>query len=381
MMSRSGATVERPGPGVIRIPASRYDPLSIRIGGDWSSAAFVLAASFVSGRPVVLTGLDHHSAQGDRVFPAWLDALGRAGPRSFDATMTPDLVPPLVACALFAGGRTEIVGGSHLRAKESDRIAVLEGELGLTGAGIRSAGDGLVIDAPPCGSACVTLDPRGDHRMAMTFGIVGLRVPGIAVKDPACVSKSFPGFWPMLGSFRAGPCRCRYPLVLIGPRCAGKSTAGRRLAGRLGLDFIDTDAVIEARTGASIGGLIARGEAVFRAVEEKVVHDAVSGCDGVVALGGGAVMSPDSRSLLSLRGTVVWLDADPAVVARRLSSSPRPALTALAPPEEARFLVEARRPLYASCATKRIDTSFLTPEEVCDGLEHVWRDLQDHDLR
>jgi len=171
------------------------------VEGDWSSASYPLAAGWLTGREVEVTNAVATSVQGDRVFPELLARIAAPGPREINLKDAPDLAPTVTACALFADGETAITGAAHLRVKESDRIAVLVRELARLGADLEEREDGLVVrPAPLAGPAA--LDPTADHRMAMAFGLVGLRVPGVEITDPGCVSKSYPDFWAMLEAFR-----------------------------------------------------------------------------------------------------------------------------------------------------------------------------------
>jgi 3-phosphoshikimate 1-carboxyvinyltransferase len=105
--------------------------------------------------------------------------------------------------ALFASHPTAIRGVQHARLKESDRIRVLSEQLARVGAQIEEFPDGLEIQPlQHAQRGSVVLDPMNDHRMAMAFGLISLRVDGIEVKDPDCVNKSFPQFWEVLGQIR-----------------------------------------------------------------------------------------------------------------------------------------------------------------------------------
>jgi 3-phosphoshikimate 1-carboxyvinyltransferase len=105
----------------------------------------------------------------------------------------PDVVPTLAVIALFAEGITRIRNVGHLRFKESDRLQAIHDELEKLGANIAIEEDGLVISPAPLHGA--QLDTYDDHRMVMSFALAGLRVPGVKIENPECVSKSFPGFW------------------------------------------------------------------------------------------------------------------------------------------------------------------------------------------
>src|SRR5690242_16935761 len=128
---------------------------------------------------------------------------------------------------------------------------------------------------------------------------------------------------------------------------AGKTTVGRKVAERLGRSFVDADEELERRTGSTIGDLFQKGEEGFRSVEEEIVADLLRGEPAVLALGGGAVLSPATRQHLSRRAVSVLLEVDPAKAWQRVRNSSRP----LAQGEEAfRALYEERRPVYEEVA-------------------------------
>ena len=115
------------------------------------------------------------------------------GDRVFDLGDMPDMVPTLAVLAALRPGRTVIENVAHLRLKESDRLSALATELGKTGIPVEERKDGLIITGgQPHGAEIETYN---DHRIAMSFAVLGLAVPGMSIRNPACVSKSFPGFW------------------------------------------------------------------------------------------------------------------------------------------------------------------------------------------
>lgn len=180
---------------------------SITVEPDWSAAAFLLAAARVARVDVEVRGLLRAgSLQGDRVFVEMLAALDEpaASPFEVDLTDTPDLIAPLAAMAPFAARPTRIRGASHARVKECDRVAVLSSELGKLGIEVHQREDGLDIEPLSLlTDTDVELDPHDDHRMAMAFGVLSLRMPSIRVKSRECVTKSFPDFWTILERIRA----------------------------------------------------------------------------------------------------------------------------------------------------------------------------------
>ena len=109
----------------------------------------------------------------------------------------PDVVQTLAATALFAEGETYISGIGNLRIKETDRIEALEQELSRLGADVESGEDFLRI-RPGTTYVSTAFETYDDHRMAMSLALVGLKVPGIRIKNPSCVEKSFPDFFEQL---------------------------------------------------------------------------------------------------------------------------------------------------------------------------------------
>jgi shikimate kinase len=156
-------------------------------------------------------------------------------------------------------------------------------------------------------------------------------------------------------------------VVLVGAPGSGKSTVGGLLAERLGVPFVDVDAVIEQRTGRSIAAIFADdGEPAFRALEEQVTAELLGG-PGVLSLGGGAVLSPTTRA--ALRGRrVVWLQVSAATAVSRVGlNEARPLLLGNVRGRLIKLLAE-RTPLYAEVATERVDTDASTPDEVVERL-------------
>jgi shikimate kinase len=158
-------------------------------------------------------------------------------------------------------------------------------------------------------------------------------------------------------------------LVLVGPPTSGKTTVGRAVAAALGLPFRDTDADVEAATGSRVADLfVDRGEENFRALEEAAVARALAEHRGVLALGGGAVLSEATRALLVAHGrgggVVVWLDVDLATAAKRAGFNRDRPLLAVNPRAMLRTMLEARAPLYTEVATATVPTGNRPSEEV-----------------
>ena len=161
-------------------------------------------------------------------------------------------------------------------------------------------------------------------------------------------------------------------LVIVGPPGAGKTTIGTLAADRLGSELRDTDADVERTAGKPISEIfVDDGETTFRALERQAVAAALAEHDGVVALGGGAVLDEGTRALLaSLR--VVFLDVGLADAASRVGLNRDRPLLIGNPRAQLNRLMNERRPLYEQVATITVDTSGRTPEDVVDEvLRHV----------
>ncbi len=188
----------------------RYEGKRYRVEGDVSSASyFFLAAALCRGR-VRVGNINPQTSQGDiKLLPImerlgcgvvrgdhWIEVTGgelTPGEHIFDLGDMPDMVPTLSVLAAIRPGRTIIKNVSHLRKKESNRLEALVIELRKAGVGAEERDDGIMINGgKPHGAEIETYN---DHRIAMSFAVLGLRTPDIRIKDKNCVNKSFPGFW------------------------------------------------------------------------------------------------------------------------------------------------------------------------------------------
>jgi 3-phosphoshikimate 1-carboxyvinyltransferase len=194
-----------------RIPAGRYRATEFSVDGDHSSASYFMAAPLVVGGCVRVERIDPGSVQADACFPRILERLGArvrsgetwieirsdGGVPAFDLSMghAPDLVPTVAALALFSDGPSVIRDIAHLRLKESDRMRQLAVNLRRLGRPVEIREDRLEIGGPGTDLQAARIETAGDHRIAMAFALVGLRVPGLSVDDADCVTKSNPNFW------------------------------------------------------------------------------------------------------------------------------------------------------------------------------------------
>jgi shikimate kinase len=161
----------------------------------------------------------------------------------------------------------------------------------------------------------------------------------------------------------------------------GKSRIGWELSRRLQLTFIDTDRVIERVSSMRISDIFELyGEAVFRDYETEIVRRCTRLDDVVVSTGGGTVVRPENRDLLTQRGPVVVLHASPETIYKRTRRNRRPMLEVGDPEERIRKLMAQRTPYYEEVATVTVSTDGRDSQDVVDeivaGLE-AWRDAQE----
>jgi 3-phosphoshikimate 1-carboxyvinyltransferase len=224
MMRQFGVNVERDGWQRFTVPggeAARYrSPGKYAVEGDASTASYFLAAGAIGGGPVRVEGVGRAGLQGDVKFA---DALAATGAqitwednaiiaqapvdrrlRAINADMNhiPDAAMTLAVVALFAEGTTRLTNIGSWRVKETDRIAAMATELRKLGATVEEGQDWISITPPAVLTGDAAIDTYDDHRIAMCFSLASLGPHGVPVRinDPACVNKTFPGYFEALAS-------------------------------------------------------------------------------------------------------------------------------------------------------------------------------------
>ncbi|MEM9018876.1 MAG: shikimate kinase, partial [Verrucomicrobiota bacterium] len=164
-------------------------------------------------------------------------------------------------------------------------------------------------------------------------------------------------------------------LILIGFMGTGKTTIGKQVAKSLGLEFVDTDALIARKAGKSIPDIFEEdGEKVFRRFETEVLRECVGKTDQVISTGGGIVTQPENSPLLEEGGYVVWLRAEAETIFERVRRNKhRPLLQVDDPLGTIRGLLEIRDPLYEQAQNLSIRTDELTMDETCYGVTETAR--------
>ena len=215
-MAAFGVSVQGDADSGLTVAPGRYRGRQFHIEPDASAAAYFFAAAAICGGQVRVPGLGASSVQGDLAFVDILAAMGATVRRGagevevsggaelrgieVDMAGCSDQAQTLAAVAVFASSPTRIKGIGFIRGKETDRIAAVVTELRRCGIEAEEEADGFVVHpGQPHPAVVRTYD---DHRMAMSFTLLGLRAPGIQIADAECVAKTFPDFFEVVDSLR-----------------------------------------------------------------------------------------------------------------------------------------------------------------------------------
>jgi 3-phosphoshikimate 1-carboxyvinyltransferase len=195
-----------------KVLPSFYRPISYEVEADASTASYFLAIPLVLGRgEIIIENYNAFSKQGDVKFLEYIKKMGAKieilnplGVKvsfegilqgiEIDLSDTPDLFPTLCILGAVAEGKTVLKGAPHLRYKETDRIKAMITELRKLGVKVEELPDGAIIEGTKEFKSAI-INTYDDHRIAMSFAILGLKKEGIKIENPECVVKSFPEFW------------------------------------------------------------------------------------------------------------------------------------------------------------------------------------------
>jgi 3-phosphoshikimate 1-carboxyvinyltransferase len=233
-MAKFGVVVENRAYRTLVVPPQAYVAGEIDVEGDASAASYFAALATLHGGRMALTNLGSRTRQGDYAFLALCERLGARvtrsasetvveGPQSrqdgrvdasfdgaVDMTTMPDVAPTLMMLCPFLRTATRITGLATLRVKECDRIAAPTRELRKLGVTVEEGPDFMVIspldELPASGAdSRVEIETYHDHRIAMSFGVLGSRLPGLRILDPGCVAKTYPNYWKDWQRARSAP--------------------------------------------------------------------------------------------------------------------------------------------------------------------------------
>ncbi len=351
VMAAFGAHAEVGADRIVVAPGS-YRAADYLVEPDASAASYFFAAAAVTGGRVRVEGLGRSPLQGDAAFVDVLATMGATVERDDHATTVTgpprgtlagievdladlsDVAPTLAAVAAFASSPTRIGGIGFIRRKESDRIGAVVHELRRLGVDAEEEPDGMVI-RPTGAITPATVATYDDHRLAMSFAVIGLVHPGVVIADPGVVAKTFPTFWSVLDTLRApgdrsaGRGAAAGVIAIDGPAGTGKTTVARAVAARLGVPYLDTGAMYRAVTFAALRAGVDPADAaavgaISRSLHFSLAQDGqleVDGVDATAAIRGpevtGAVSvvaaNPEVRAELRHRQRA-WVDGHGAAV-------------------------------------------------------------------
>ena len=390
-LDRLGIPYERRGYGWYRLGrqgSGRYQGFEYTVPGDFSSAAFPIAASLVTDSELSITGLDSNDLQGDRALIPVLQKMGakiewlsgtlyvHAGGRllgaDIDVNAIIDAIPIVSVVACYAKGQTRLYNGAVARDKECDRIHDTVTELRKLGADVVETDDGMVIQGSSLQGASVY--SHNDHRLAMSLCVAGLGAEGETVVESfGCVEKTYPSFLQDFQKVGADMADSR-TIILCGLPKSGKTTVGEEMARQLGWSFIDTDRLVERAYGKHLSCreiFIREGEEYFRRLEREQVFALRGTSDAVISLGGGSLGDAAMERFIRSLGFVIYLNIPPKEAWERIVQQGRPAYVTDHGFEQ---LAAERIRVFERVAHRTIEISGLTVSQtVTYGKNSIWQ--------
>ncbi|EDQ88471.1 uncharacterized protein MONBRDRAFT_32780 [Monosiga brevicollis MX1] len=414
LMKQFGVDVEAHSGSRYVIPNTGYQlPDTFDVESDASSASYPLAMAAISGGRVTVAAMGSGSLQGDAAFCRVLERMGCEVEQTSDATTVVGCVPGtlqpvdvdmgditdtfMTAAVLMAtcpkGSRSTITNIANQRVKECNRITAMLTELGKCGVHCEELETGLAIfgqgaDSPASLKRGVPVECYRDHRIAMSFGVLGCLWPNVQITDKDCTDKTYPSFWDDVcnlqghrnavlhasieeqtsaaaGSAGHAGARDRQSVCIIGMRGAGKSTLARAAAAHLGYQFLDLDVVLEERCEGGIKTFVEQqGWPAFRDAEERVLADTLRAhpTGAVIACGGGIVEREANCAVLqATKLPIIWLDRPLVDIERYLAADGvRPAYL-----EEVAEVYARRQPRFAACADWRFPVAEGATDLLC----------------
>ncbi|NHN89139.1 3-phosphoshikimate 1-carboxyvinyltransferase [Acetobacter conturbans] len=202
-MKAFGGTVQQDGPMCWRVQPVPYKATDFRIEPDASAATYLWAAAVLTGGTIDIGLAPEAFTQPDAKAYAMISMFPHM-PSEIDGSQMQDAVPTLAVLAAFNTTPVRFVGIRNLRVKECDRISAVSTELNRISAGLaREEGDDLIVNGDPAlagQSLPARIETYSDHRIAMSFALAGLKIDGLTILNPACVGKTYPGYWDALRS-------------------------------------------------------------------------------------------------------------------------------------------------------------------------------------
>ncbi len=295
VMAAFGATATLTAGSALVAPGG-YRATHYMVEPDASSAVYPWVGAAMTGGEVVVERLPAASTQADMGVLAVLERMGATighdpelvvrgapgGLRGVDADLSgcPDGALALAVAASGAKGKSRFTGLATLRVKETDRLEALRAELTKVGADVTVHADSIEITPRPLAGA--EIQTYDDHRMAMSFALLGLTTPGVLILDPGCVAKTWPSFWEAFDAMTRPPNLA--VIAIDGPAGTGKTTVASAVAEALGGTRLDTGAFYRAATLLALRSAIDPSDGA--AIADRLTEAALDYSGGVMHLDG-----------------------------------------------------------------------------------------------
>ena len=386
-LERLGVPYQRKGYEWYRLEGrGRYQGFEYTVPGDFSSAAFPIAAALATDSDLIVASLDFRDPQGDKELIPILQRMGakielhpgavhvKGGSRlcgiDIDVNAFIDAISILSVIACFAEGETRLFNGAVARRKECDRIHCTVTELQKMGADAVERDDGIVIRGSSLHGASVAT--HNDHRLALSLTVAGLGAVGMTTVGPcACMAKTYPTFLKDIQKAGADIVNGS-AIILCGLPASGKTTVGEALARKLDCPFIDTDRCIERAYGKGVSCreiFIREGEAFFRECERQIIEGSANKNGYILSLGGGALVDEEMERLVRSLGIVVYLDVPVHEAVKKVVQQGLPPYA-----KDERELEEVfwkRLPAYERTAHRKVEVANLAVQDIVD--EVLWQ--------
>lgn len=397
IMAKFNVHIKREGLNRFVVPCGVYEnPSHIEIEVDASSATYPLSMAAVTGGTVCILGLGQQSLQGDAKFYTLLEKMGCTawqsdaftrvtGPPngmlqavSINMESMTDAFMSAIAVGAVSCGTTQITGISNQRVKESNRIAVMVNELQKIGIPSGELEDGMWVEGIGNWSQeerkqklkTAFISCHNDHRIAMSFAVLGCVLDQIIITNKECTEKTYPSFWDdcrnKLGLLiqpnsiydresmdkstidnDAPPC-----IVIIGMRGCGKSALGLKASQTFSLKFIDMDILFEEKFQEPLTDFVSKyGWKQFRHRESQLLQQLMTekSSGTIICCGGGVVESESARMLLKNYFYVIYIERDLEAIISNLNQEFNPRRGNLNEPVEITY--RRRLPWYEECSS------------------------------
>lgn len=303
----------------------KYLARRFEIEGDASSATYFWGISSLTSEEIKIKNIPNNTFQPDIKFLETAKKIQNT--IKINCSDFPDGAMTLAVFCAFNRGRFILTGLENLRVKECDRLSALYNELKKIGCRCRKLKYGLIIYGDPQRLHGAKIETYNDHRIAMCFGMAQFVLPGLKIKNPSCVKKTYPDFWKDLKTLKKK--FLEKNIILTGMRGSGKTKLGRMLGRALGRKAIDTDELIEKRAKMPIALLVKRrGWGYFRRLERNIVEKLRNEKNTVISTGGGTLINSKNAEILKQNGKIIFLNSAIKSIKKRLENKiDRPSLT------------------------------------------------------